>query len=140
MTLMAYAFILAPCLGAAVACIGFYVFTRNRRVGKHDERLGWRLRLVVSGRWVYEEKKDNAWVGIPFEEIPDFREPPYVIVAPSEDTWRTFPSWATDRRNEIIGRVRSELESRNYVVEVQDRASSAYSRAVLRGRPDLRRA
>jgi hypothetical protein len=109
-------------------------------VGKHDERRGWRLRLVVSGRWVYEEKWENDWVAIPFEEIPDFREPPYVIVAPSEDTWRTFPAWASGRRVEIIGRVKSELECRNYVVGDSENAPPADSHSILRAAPNLRQA
>ncbi len=90
----------------------------RRRGATPLEGQGWRLRRVVAGRWAYEEKFGAEWMGIPFEELQDFREPPYVVVAPSEDIWRTFPAWSQGRRAEIIGRVQFALSRRNYVVEV----------------------
>jgi hypothetical protein len=108
---------------AAVALLPLALLFNSWHTGKMNDRQGWRLRRVVSGRWAYEEKMEKQWVGIPFEELLDFREPPYVIVAPSEDTWRTFPAWAHKRRAEIIERVRSGLKSRNYVVEMAERPS-----------------
>jgi hypothetical protein len=109
---------LALCAVAAAALLFLAPFVRRWLENWEDEKQGWRLRRVVAGRWAYEEKMDREWVGIPFEEPLEFRGPPYVIVAPSVDTWRTFPAWALERRVEIIGRVQSGMKSRNYVVEL----------------------
>jgi hypothetical protein len=113
---------IALCVGIAAACLGFIFFLRHRPMAANRERQGWRIRRVVSGRWTYEERVDGVWMGVPFGEIVDFREPPYVIVAASADTWRTFPKWARERRMEIIGRVRSELQGRGYVIEGPEEA------------------
>ena len=88
----------ALCLFAAamLVCLG-YVLVSRRRARPPGGR-GWRLRRVIPGRWAYEEKVGARWEGVPFEEPQDFREPPYVVVAPSEDTWRTFPAWAQGAR------------------------------------------
>jgi hypothetical protein len=113
----AFALTLALSVVAAFALLrlGFLLWTRH--VSAKNDRRGWRLRLVTPGRWAYEEKRDGEWEGIPFEEITEIIEAPFVIIAPSVDTWRTFPSWAFGRRMEILGRVRSDLTVRRYVME-----------------------
>jgi hypothetical protein len=108
----------ALCLSASAVllCLAYYI--SNRGKVRPLEGQGWRLRRVFAGRWSYEEKIGSQWAGIPFEEPQDFREPPYVVIAPSEDTWHTFPAWAQGRRAEIVGRVQLALSSSNFVVEV----------------------
>jgi hypothetical protein len=113
---------LALYLSAAAALLPLAFFLSHWRRERMPGGHGWRLRLVVAGRWAYEERVGRNWVGIPFEEPVESRDPPYVVVAPSEDTWRTFPAWAHERRAEIIGRVQFALSGRNYVVKVPARA------------------
>jgi hypothetical protein len=113
----AFALTLALCVVAAFALLRFGLLLWTWHVSVKNDRRGWRLRLTTPGRWAYEEKRELGWEGIPFEEITEINEAPFVIIAPSVETWRTFPSWAYGRRMEILGRVRSELTVRRYVIE-----------------------
>jgi hypothetical protein len=105
------------CAVAAAMVLRGAFFLRGRRRTARNEMRGWRLRPVEPRRWAYEEKRGNAWVGIPFQELGRRQGPPFVVVAPSTVTWRTYPGWARQRRMEILGRVRSELSIRRYVIE-----------------------
>jgi hypothetical protein len=116
---------LALCLSAAAVLVALALLVGRRMMPGSLRGPGWRLRRVVPGRWDYEEKLSGKWVGIPFEELQDFRDPPYVVIAPSEAVWSTFPAWAQERRTEIIVRVRTALSRRNYVVEGPDGAPCA---------------
>jgi hypothetical protein len=78
---------------------------------------GWRLRCVLAGHWVYEEKRGDSWVSITFEEISDYREPPHIIDLRRAERWAEFPAWALQRREEIISRVKTELVPPQYVLK-----------------------
>lgn len=81
-----------------------------------EERRGWRLRCFGAGSWAYEEKRNGEWVGVTFEETTDFRESPHTIDVRPE-RWTAFPSWAIERREEILVRMRSQLKRPQYVIE-----------------------
>jgi hypothetical protein len=110
----------ALCIAAAAAVLPLVFFLRAGTT----RRRGWRIRRVAVGRWLYEEKRDGVWVGVPFEEHPDSEKPPYVVMAPSEDTWRTFPEWTRQRRAEIIERVRFALAGKNCIVSAHGPSAS----------------
>ena len=100
----AYALVLTIVAAAALALLGVGVLLLKRRASVRDERRGWRLRLATPGRWAYEELREGVWEGIPFEEVAEINEVPYVVFAPSVETWRTFPAWVQGRRMEILDR------------------------------------
>jgi hypothetical protein len=115
---------------AAGLLVRLALFLRGWRARRNNVRRGWRLRRVVPGRWVYEEKRGCQWVGILFEEPWDNPESPNTVVAPSPDTWLTFPAWAQGRRLEILERVQSELKTRHFVLRVQGPTPGAFDSAV----------
>lgn len=113
------------------------LFLRGWLARRRIERRGWRLRQVVPGRWVYEERRACQWVGILFEEPWDNPESPNTVVAPSPGTWLTFPPWAQGRRLEILAHVQSELNSRHFVLRMSDPSPGARDLTECRplGRP-----
>lgn len=115
-----FAYSLTAILFSALAFGVFCYLAWKWVVAIRNERRGWRLRASTPGRWMYEEKIGGEWKGIPLEEQTDVQEPPYVIVAPSQETWSTFPGWAAGRRMEILARVRSEAKIRRFVIEGLD--------------------
>jgi hypothetical protein len=108
------------CALAALVLPRLGIFVPGWRTAKR----GWRVRLVTPGRWAYEERRKGRWEGIPFEEVADINQAPFVVFAPSVGTWRTFPPWVQGRRMEILGRVRSELTIHKYVIEGLDVAET----------------
>jgi hypothetical protein len=112
-----FALVLTILAVAVLALLGIGALRLRRRASAREDRRGWRVRLATPGRWAYEERREGVWEGIPFEEIAEVNENRYVVFAPSVETWRTFPAWVQGRRMEILGRVRSELTIRRYVIE-----------------------
>ena len=104
-------------VAAGFALLVAALLLQSWRIKIRNDRRGWRMRCVTAGRWAYEEKKEEGWVGIPFEELGDFRESPHIIGVPEPEAWRRFPVWAAERREEIISRVRTELAPPHYVLE-----------------------
>jgi hypothetical protein len=107
-------FLVCVSLGVLVA-LGLIYTGKDKR--SQEERRGWRLRCISAGSWIYEEKKGDAWSGFLMEEQTDYREPPHHMRVMSAARWSEYPEWMQGRRDEILGRIRSELKEPRYVLK-----------------------
>jgi len=89
----------------------------NWRDKRKIDRRGWRVRCVAAGHWAYEERREEGWVGVALEELGDYRESPHIIGIPAAERWSRFPAWSSERRDEIIERVKSVLKTPHYVLK-----------------------
>jgi len=78
-----------------------------------DAIRGWRVRHAGRDAFLYEELRDGAWVAIAVEGEMLVGRPHHVVFAPAQ-TWRVYPQWARDRRDEIISRIKSQLRPPDY--------------------------
>jgi hypothetical protein len=79
--------------------------------------------LRQNGYWAVREGRDNVRYEEKVERsvksliIPGemMAVGPHVLYVPTDEEWRkAMPEWATDRRDEIVSRVRNVLGSKNY--------------------------
>lgn len=76
---------------------------------EREENRGWRINYAP-GACLYQEKVNGAWEQIELRlESPGWHGSSLVVLIPSVDQWQRYPAWARARRDEIIGRVKSEL-------------------------------
>ena len=94
-------------LVVAIALVALASLVDSKRKKAREEARGWRLRFVATG-CRYEEKIEGAaWVGIEIQGIfcghgiIDLR-----FASPT--SWEKYPSWATQRRSQIVARVTKE--------------------------------
>lgn len=85
------------------------ILIQNWKVSRRNRIRGWRLRFSNPDGISYEELHDGKWVGITFRELGDHRESIRYFDIRSEERWSEYPLWARTRRDEILGRLKSEL-------------------------------
>lgn len=78
--------------------------------GARDWRAGHRGRDCL----YYEEWHDGAWRRIEIGGEMLMGQPHHVIYVPSPEKWMAYPDWARHRRDEILGRLRSEFPPPEY--------------------------
>jgi len=83
-------------------------------VKKTSERRGWRTYALGIGAVYYEELRDGKWEKIEIGGERLCGKPRYVIYLGSAETWKKYPEWAQNRREEIISRIKSVLKEPEY--------------------------
>jgi len=78
--------------------------------GARDWRAGHRGRDSL----YYEEWHDGEWRRIEIGGEMLIGRPHHVVYVPSPEKWLGYPEWARHRRDEILGRLRSELAPPDY--------------------------
>jgi len=74
---------------------GYWVTRKGRDSIEYQERLADKVeRIIIDGEMMA--------VG------------PHVVYVPTDEEWKKMPEWAQGRRDEIIGRVKDFLGSKNY--------------------------
>ena len=81
---------------------------------KTDERRGWRVGHEGRDRMYYEELHQGAWDRIDVDGEMLMGRAHHVIYFATPARWREYPSWARDRRDEIIARITSEFREPDY--------------------------
>lgn len=76
---------------------------------------GWRVGHQGRDRMYYEERRDGAWQRLDIEGEMLMGEAHHAVYLPAPDRWRHYPDWARDRREEIVGRIRSEFREPDFV-------------------------
>jgi len=76
---------------------------------------GWRVGHQGRDRMYYEEHRDGAWQRLDIEGEMLMGEAHHAVYLAAPDRWRHYPDWARDRREEIVGRIRSEFREPDYV-------------------------
>ena len=101
-----------PILGIAMLVgmvFGFLLFSETNW-GWVYWRRGWRVRRIAKQRGAYEEFDDSGHrrsFEFGYEALEDRYAPPCRITIPGPTDWnRMLPSWAHDRRDAILERVR----------------------------------
>jgi hypothetical protein len=92
--------------GTALLVAGWCFFQHSLK--KRDMQRGWRARDVGPEELCYEEWREGAWqpIQIPGEMLLDHH---VIYLARLE-----LPDWAKERRDEIVGRIKSAFRSPDY--------------------------
>jgi hypothetical protein len=75
---------------------------------------GWRVGHQGRDRMYYEELHDGVWERIDVDGEMLMGPAHHVIYFASPDAWLGYPSWARERRDEIIARITSEFRASDY--------------------------
>jgi hypothetical protein len=101
-----------------VGILAVYSFATVQADTKELEaKRGWRIKARPAGAFAYEEQRDGSCVGFTMDEITDYREPPHHLQIMCSTRWTEYPEWTHGRRNQILGRIRSELKEPDYVLK-----------------------
>jgi hypothetical protein len=84
------------------------------RLFRRDGKRGWHVGHHGRDQMYYEEFVDGTSRRIPISGEMLVGRPHHVIYFASSEEWREYPEWARDRRDEIIGRIKSELREPDY--------------------------
>ena len=111
---------------------------------KPDERRGWRVGHEGRDRMYYEELYQGVWERIDVDGEMLMGRAHHVIYFATPARWLEYPSWARDRRDEIIARITSEFREPDYehngVVAAAGAASSPVESMVSPPRVSARKA
>jgi hypothetical protein len=95
----------------ALAVLTLAMSAEDKRA--QEEVRGWRLRFVADA-CRYEEKKDEQWRGVDIEI--DRRSHSIIgLRFRSAESWAKYPAWISERRAEVIARVKQEYASSRFV-------------------------
>ena len=102
-------------LGVAVLALLMLVleFLRRRQRRAWNDR-GWRTQRVGRDELVYEELVDGAWKSLPIDGEMLTGASDFAIYFDSAERWAEYPSWARERRDEIISRIRQDCPAPRY--------------------------
>ena len=75
---------------------------------------GWRVGHQGRDQMYYEELRDGVWERIDVDGEMLMGPAHHVIYFASPERWREYPSWASQRRDEIIARIKSEFREPDY--------------------------
>ena len=94
----------------AVAILIVIVLFKTQRQRSRDVQRGWRVGHVGRDTMFYEEFRDGAWQRIEIDGEMLVGKAHHVIYFGS----LKFPEWASERREEIIQRIKSEFHPPEY--------------------------
>jgi len=97
---------------------------------KPDERRGWRVGHEGRDRMYYEELHQGVWERIDVDGEMLMGRAHHVIYFATPARWLEYPSWARDRRDEIIARITSEFREPDYEYSGLTAAAGAASSPV----------
>ena len=95
-----------------------------------DERRGWRVGHTGRDQMYYEEQHRGAWERIDVDGEMLTGRAHHVIYFAAPARWLAYPSWARDRRDEIIARITSEFREPDYEYSGLTAAAGAASSPV----------
>lgn len=87
-----------------------------------DER-GWRVGHVGRDRMYYEERHEGRWHRLEIDGEMLTGRAHHVIYFASPTRWQAYPEWARHRRDEIVGRIKSEFRPPDYEYDEPGEAS-----------------
>jgi hypothetical protein len=87
----------------------------------------WRVGHTGRDMMYYEEMHDGEWQRIAIDGEMLTGRAHHIIYFADEATWRRYPEWARDRREEIITRIKSRFTEPDYEYSGGGTASSAVS-------------
>jgi hypothetical protein len=79
-----------------------------------EESRGWRVGHRGRDMMFYEERVAGGWQRLDLDGEMLTGRAHHVIYFASAESWRSYPAWARDRRDEIIGRVTSVFREPDY--------------------------
>jgi len=82
-----------------------------------DVQQGWRVGHLGRDAMYYEEFLGGSWQRIEISGEMLMGCAHHVIYFDSPEKWQTYPSWARQRRDEIIGRIKSEFAEPDYAYD-----------------------
>ena len=74
----------------------------------------WRVGHKGQHTMYYEELVDGIWERIDIDGEMLIGRAHHVIYFPTESEWHSVPPWASDRREEIIARIKSQFAVPDY--------------------------
>src|SRR5688572_12912606 len=95
-----------------------------------DGRRGWRVGHEGRDQMYYEELHRGAWERIDVDGEMLTGRAHHVIYFATPARWLGYPSWARDRRDEIIARITSEFREPDYEYSGLTAAAGAASSPV----------
>ena len=95
---------------SAIGILVVVALVRTQRQRKRDGQRGWRVGHVGRDAMYYEEFRDGTWHRIEIDGEMLVGKAHHVIYFAS----LRFPEWASERRDEIIGRIKSEFHPPEY--------------------------
>jgi hypothetical protein len=75
---------------------------------------GWRVGHQGRDQMYYEELRDGVWKRIDIDGEMLMGRAHHVIYFASPERWSQYPPWASQRRDEIIARIKSEFREPDY--------------------------
>lgn len=75
---------------------------------------GWRVGHVGRDQMYYEEWRDGGWHRLEIDGEMLTGRAHHVIYFASPARWQAYPEWARHRRDEIVGRIKSEFRPPDY--------------------------
>jgi hypothetical protein len=79
-----------------------------------NDARGWRVGHRGRDQMYYEELRDGVWKRIDIDGEMLMGRAHHVIYFASPERWREYPPWASQRRDEIIARIKSEFREPDY--------------------------
>ncbi len=80
----------------------------------HEENQGWRVGHRGRDLMFYDELHGGAWQRIEIDGEMLTGRAHHVIYFANAETWRGYPEWARERREEIIARIKSRFREPDY--------------------------
>ena len=81
---------------------------------RNAETRGWRVGHTGRDRMYYEEFREGSWQQIMIDGEMLMGPAHHVIYFASPEQWESYPRWARGRRDEIVGRIKSEFAPPDY--------------------------
>lgn len=94
----------------AVALLLVVAVIRTQSRRKRDDQRGWRVGHIGRDAMFYEEFRDGAWQRFEIDGEMLAGKAHHVIYF----TTTRFPEWTNERRDDIIGRIKSEFHPPDY--------------------------
>jgi hypothetical protein len=80
----------------------------------HWYDMDWRVGHQGRDRMYYEELRDGVWQRLDVDGELLLGRAHHLIFFASPADWQRYPAWARDRRDEIIGRIKSVFHEPDY--------------------------
>lgn len=93
---------------------GERVMERQDGTDGNEEARGWRVGHSGRDSMYYEEFREGGWERIVIDGEMLMGPAHHVIYFDSPEQWESYPGWARARREEIIGRIKSEFAPPDY--------------------------
>jgi hypothetical protein len=77
----------------------------------------WRVGHRGRDQLYYEEWRDGSWQRIDIDGEMLIGDPHHAVYLTTPERWQHYPSWARDRRDEIVARLRSALKPPGYLYQ-----------------------